>query len=156
MTVIAQYARVVERAARDVAPALHRSGLDVEDCEQEGWLALLAVLNTGVPVGEGLAYTICRRAAVKACRRRRGVQVEATYLESVEAKGEYAVSVEFRDLIDSAPGMVRVYLGLRVLDGMTWDECRAAADVSNERLATIREDAARWLLAAYEGRKYSG
>jgi DNA-directed RNA polymerase specialized sigma24 family protein len=145
----------VERAARHIAPALRRLGYEAEDCEQDGWLVIWPMLRDGTTVSPGLAYTLTRRAAVKAARRRLGAGLDGRQLvERVEDKNRsHVFTTELFDLIEEAPQDVRLYLGLRVLDGMTWDECRAALHVNNDTLAAYRTAASEWLLAQFEGRK---
>lgn len=149
-----QWLPTVETASRHIAPALKRSGLEYDDCKQEGWAVLLRLFQAGTVLTEKLVYTAVRRAAVKAARKREGrgrTRADPTFLETCEAKGEYGITSVLHDLIASADPDVAEYMTRRVMDGMTWDECAAATGWSNDRQAKVRERAASWLLTQFEG-----
>ena len=150
-----QYVVAIHRAARHTAPLLKRLGMDLEDCEQEARLAFLQLpAATLARMNMALAYTVCRRALLKLARKRNAVAEPdgALWIETVE-DCNHGVTSELFDLFEAAPHPVNLYLGFRVLDGMTWDECKEALEVSNDRLVTIRATAAEWILANLEGRK---
>lgn len=151
-----KYRDTIRRAAKHTAPVLASLGMVVDDCEQEGHLALLGWWSKqpdGTEPDPRFVYVLVRRALIKVGR---GLHVEDqpedSWLEGVEARSP-SVTAELSDLIDSAPEYVRQYLGFRVLCGMTWDETREAIGCCNDRLCTIRATAAEYVLAAMEGRR---
>lgn len=151
------FADAIQLAAHHTAPLVRRLGWDLDDCRQEARLGIITMSVEGLAsLTHALAYVVARRAIIKAGRRKNnppGLAVDPSFLETVEARGEYGMTAELADLIDKAPHAVRLYVGYRVFDGLTWAETAAEWGKSNTQLARVRTEAADWLLTQLEGRK---
>lgn len=145
----------LEPAYGRIASLVRRYGWTVDDVKQEAWLVLsrLAGHPNWPRVSDPRRYAM-KTLARHCLRTARGFyeQLGDDPFLLVESYDDIA-RVELNDLVASAPGECRDYLTLRVIEGKTWDQTRAAmGGISNDRLAQFRHATADWLLAQLEGR----
>lgn len=143
-------------AADRAASLVRRYGWTRDDCRQEAWFVLQR-MNAAARFQELPSDADRIRYAGKAVARWCVRKAQGFIFDSLG--GEHMIltdqhdliaRVEFNDLVQSAPGVIKDYLVLRCVEQRTWDETRERMMVSNDSLAKIRQKAAEWLLSEYE------
>ena len=149
---------VVSEVARRVRPAVERYGWDVEDCQQQAALELLVLRRDGIAPDEDypshVYLIVClKRAVYRAAKPAHYVPtVQQQIDERVVYLGREDAQAELKDLIDSAPYLVRLYLRAIVWDGIDWAAMCARHGWSNRVAAKARRHAELWLGDQYAGR----
>lgn len=146
----------VKPAVLAVAGRYAKFGYSKEDCLQEAAMKILSI-GVGGPVQVNPA--IVKRAVLNHLAnipRESEALLSDDETPDPEAKEDKRVGfteAEWEDALESAPEPVAWYLQKRVVDGESWNVMVSIRSITSYALASIRSQAADWLLAQLEGRK---